>query len=164
MHIVMIFSTQLQAVDGIAHHVRGLAERLRCRGHQVTLVTRGGRQRLRRSRHQGFTLVEVPFVPLYPCHVYLHGAFMCRPLVNLWPPPDIVHLHTPLVPPVPRLWPIVTTFHTPMLVDTAYVENIGLNWIPTSNLSTISPIPIKSAGITIRPTSCCCHRFTKGCR
>ena len=126
MHIVMIFSTKLPVVDGIAHHVLGLADRLRCRGHQVTLMTRGGRQRLRQSLHRGFTVIEVPFIPLYPFHVYLHGAFIRKPLVDLRPPPDIIHLHSPLVPPPPRLWPIVTTFHTPMVVDTAYVENIGL--------------------------------------
>jgi glycosyltransferase involved in cell wall biosynthesis len=76
--------------------------------------------------YDGFRVVKVPFYPLYPFHVHFHGLFVKKAVEALNPQPDLVHLHSPLVPPLLKKWPIVTTFHTPMLIDTAYVESLGI--------------------------------------
>jgi len=126
MNILMLLSTDIPVCDGIASHVLGLAKRLRTRGYSITLMTRGDWQGIREFEYEGFRTIKVPFYTFYPFHVYFHGLFVREAIEALTPQPDLIHLHSPLVPAVPKKWPIVTTFHTPMLVDTGYVENIGL--------------------------------------
>lgn len=122
----MIFSTHIPVCDGIASHVVGLAKRLRARGNNITLMTRGNYRGSLELEYEGFKVIKVPFYPIYPFHVYFHGFFVKKTLEKIAPQPDLIHLHTPLVPPLHKRWPLVTTFHTPMLVDTSYVENVGL--------------------------------------
>jgi glycosyltransferase involved in cell wall biosynthesis len=126
MHILMLFSTAIPPCDGIASHVVGLAKRLRARGYNITLMTRGSWRGKLEFVYEGFKVVKVPFYPLYPFHVQFHSLFVKKAIKALNPQPDLIHLHSPLVPLLPKKWPIVTTFHTPMLVDTAHIENSGI--------------------------------------
>lgn len=124
MHILSIFSTDV--FYGIASHVIGLAKRLHERGYKITLMTRGHSHGLVELNVEGFRLIRVPFYPFYPLHVHFHGYFVRRVIEFLSPKPDLIHLHSPLVPPVSKKWPIVTTFHTPMLADSSYIERLGI--------------------------------------
>ena len=124
MHILSVFSTDI--LGGIASHIVGLAKRLTERGHKVTLMTRGYWRGKREFNYEGFRVIKVLFYPLYPFHVYFHGYFVRKAIESLSPQPDLIHLHSPLVPPIPKKWPIVTTFHSPMLLGTANVESFGL--------------------------------------
>jgi len=127
MHILILFSADIPVCDGIASHVVALAKRLRKRGYNITLMTRGNKcASIEELEYEKFKVIKVPFYRLYPFHIYFHAFFVRKAIKDITPQPDLIHLHTPLVPPLPKKWPIVTTFHTPMLVDTAYVENIGL--------------------------------------
>lgn len=126
MHILMILSTPIPICEGIGSHVLGLAKRLKNRGYEITLMTRGNWQGVRKFVYEGFKVIKVPFYPLYPFHVHIHGLFVERVIEQLNLQPDIIHLHSPLVPSIAKKHAIVTTFHTPMLVDTSHVENIGL--------------------------------------
>jgi glycosyltransferase involved in cell wall biosynthesis len=129
MNIVMLFSTDIPVCEGIGTHVLGLAKRLRARGHHITLMTRGDYRGTSESEYEGFRVIKVAFYPLYPFHVYLHRFAVQKAIGDLGFQPDIIHLHSPLVPCLKKKWPMVTTFHTPMLVDTAYVEDRGLRTI-----------------------------------
>ena len=124
MHILSLFSTDI--LGGIASHIVGLAKRLTERGHKITFMTRGYWRGKMEFNYEGFRVIKVPFYPLYPFHVYFHGYFVRKAIESLSPQPDLIHLHSPLVPPIPKKWPIVTTFHSPMLLGTANVESFGL--------------------------------------
>jgi len=126
MNILMLFSTDIPPCEGIASHIIGLAGRLRDRGHNITLMTRGGWQRKVEFEYDGFRVIKVPFYPLYPFHIYCQACFVRRIIRSLAPKPDLIHLHSPLVPAIPKDYPIVSTFHTPMLVDASYIEGFGL--------------------------------------
>jgi len=129
MRVLMFFSTDIPVCDGIAAHVVGLAKRLRSRGYNITLMTRGSWHGIQEFEYIGFKVIKIPFYPFYPFHVYFHGLFVRKAIKALSPQPDLIHLHSPLVPSLPNKWPIVTTFHTPMLIDTSYVENVGLKTV-----------------------------------
>lgn len=122
----MLFSTDIPPCEGVASHVVDLAKRLKKRGHRIVLMTRSNRWGKVEFEYEGFRVIKVPFYPLYPFHVYCHGCFVLRGIKSLSPQPDLVHLHSPLTPPLPKKWPLVTTFHTSVLVDSTYVENLGL--------------------------------------
>ncbi len=126
LRIVMLFSTPIPVSEGIGSHVLGLAKRLRERGHNITFMTRGNHRGTQEIKYEGFRIVKVTFWPLYPFHVFFHRVPVVKALKNLDPQPDIIHLHSPLVPSLPRKWPTVTTFHSPMLTTTASLENAGL--------------------------------------
>ena len=126
MHIVMLFSAKIPVRDGIAFHVVDLAKRLKARGYIITLVTRGSWRKRKEFEYNGFKVIEVPFYPLYPFHVYFHGFFVQKAIEALVPQPDLVHLHSPLVPSLLKKWPIVTTFHSSACTSTRHIEDIGL--------------------------------------
>ncbi|MBF0217413.1 MAG: glycosyltransferase family 4 protein [Candidatus Omnitrophica bacterium] len=125
MKILMLFSTSIPPADGIARHVVSLSKKLRERGHEVILMTRGG-MFFQESQFDGFRLILVPFCPLYPFHVHLQKALINGYVGSLAGKVDIAHLHSPLVPALDIKIPIVATFHTTMIVDTAKIENVGI--------------------------------------
>jgi glycosyltransferase involved in cell wall biosynthesis len=125
MNIVMVFSTKIPVCEGIGSHVLSLAKRLRSRGHDITLMIRGDHRGTKESEYEGFRVVKVCFYPLYPFHVHLHRLAVQKAIQNLGFIPDLVHLHSPLVPSLTKNWPMVTTFHSPMLTTTASLENVG---------------------------------------
>ena len=67
----------------------------------------------------------MPFAPLYPYHVHVHGYFVNRLLRQLESQLDVVNAHTPLPPAVRTPLPVVTTFHSPMRSDTARTAGTG---------------------------------------
>ena len=126
MHIGIIFSTGIPPCDGIATHVVNLAERLRKRGHEITLITRGNNASSRVSEFQGFRLLLPRYFSVPPFHLAAHKPFLVKALNQLEPKIDVLHLHSPLVPVLPKAWPSVATIHTPMAVDTAHSEGVNL--------------------------------------
>ena len=122
----MVLSTQIPASEGIGRHVVDLARRLRDRGHQLTLMTRGDCRGTREITCEGFRVIRAAFWPLYPLHVQAHRLALERTLEHLDFVPDLVHLHSPLVPPLKKKWPVVATFHSPMLTTTASLEQVGI--------------------------------------
>lgn len=126
MHIGIIFSTAVPPCDGIGTHVLNLAERLRQRGHEVTLFTRGNPSGTEIASFDGFKVVKPRYFRIPPFHLAAHKPFLLAALQQLPNKPDVLHLHSPLVPVLPHLWPMVVTVHTPMAVDTSYSEGTGL--------------------------------------
>ena len=124
MKIVMVMSTPMPPTEGIGNQVFNVSRRLVEKGHQVTIITRGSWKAGTSFDTEGIKVYRVRFYPAYPFHVHLHGLFV-NSLLRRIERPDVVHLHTPLVPPVKVAAPIITTVHTPMLVDSRYAEPVN---------------------------------------
>lgn len=122
MNILMILSTPIPVCEGIGSHVFGLAERLRERGHKVTIMTRGNMWEKEEFEYKGFSVIKVPFYPLYPLHVLCHGYFVRKAIDSLLQQPDLVHIHNPLVPVLSNQYPIITTFHSSVFLDSFHIE------------------------------------------
>lgn len=113
MRILMIASVAWPPIDGIGRHIEILAGELGRRGHDVTVMTRGRARAAEEIRTGVLRVLKIPYLPLYPMHVHLHGLFIDRAIRSLAPRPDVIHLHSPLVAPVRAFRPLVTTLHSP---------------------------------------------------
>ncbi|MXR40765.1 glycosyltransferase [Halobaculum sp. WSA2] len=123
MHIAMVTSTSIPPEEGIGYYTYNLSKELKQRDHQVTIVTRGG-LRGETKTYDGIKVERVTYVPAYPFHVDLHGAFVNRRLRAL--DPDIVHTHTPLTPVVDIDTPLVSTIHTSVVEDANETDSLTL--------------------------------------
>lgn len=107
---------------GIGYYVYNLSKKLINRGHNVTVITRGNTRKTEKKVVDGINVFNVTFFPLYPFHLPLHGFFVNSMLKSMETEFDLVHVHSPLVPPITTTLPVVTTVHTAMRVDSRYHE------------------------------------------
>lgn len=121
MHIGVLFSTPFPPEEGIGFYVQKLSEGLYDRGHEITLITRGGITR-DIDQHGGITVVKAPFLPVYPFHVDIHGFFVNRILDQMNQDLDVIHVHSPLAPRIEASLPIVLTVHTTVVEDAKHKE------------------------------------------
>ncbi len=98
---------------GIGYYVYYLSKKLIQRGHEVQVITRASSLNYSLENIDGINLFNVPFLPIYPFHISLHGFFVNKLLKSLEPQINIVHLHSPIPPPVKTSRPVLTTFHSP---------------------------------------------------
>lgn len=126
MHVGFLYSTPFPPKEGIGFYVYKLANRLDDRGHDVTLLTRGGLTR-DVERENGLTVVKAPFVPLYPIHVDVHGVFVNRIVERMAEDLDVLHVHSPLTPRVSTTVPVVLTVHTTVVEDAKHKESLTLS-------------------------------------
>lgn len=126
LRVALLTSAPLPPREGIGFYVLNLAQELQRRGHRPTLLTRGGAYRTERRTIEGVEVVGLPFVPVYPVHVHLHGLAVGRFLRRHHQEFDLVHAHTPLVPVPHVALPLVTTVHTPMRADAAAIPVTSL--------------------------------------
>lgn len=112
---------------GIGFYVRNLSKKLIERGHDITVITRGSPNKTVKKVVDGITVFYVTFFPVYPFHVNVHGFFVQQLLDSLTSKLTLVHLHSPIVPPVKTTLPVLTTVHTPMKIDSRYHEIVNLN-------------------------------------
>jgi glycosyltransferase involved in cell wall biosynthesis len=98
-------------------YVFNLATALIERGHDATLLTRSIDWRARRYSIGSVPVVELRFFPTYPFHVHLHGGFVRHYLHRTASQYDVIHAHSPLVPPIHAEQPIVTTVHSLLAPD-----------------------------------------------
>jgi glycosyltransferase involved in cell wall biosynthesis len=91
-------------------------------GHLVQIITRGGMRRMNRQVMAGIPIWRVPFLPIYPLHVYLHNLFVNDLLFDLRGELDLIHLHTPLVKFPKIQLPVLVTVHTPMKADSESIS------------------------------------------
>ena len=123
----MIISTPLPPCEGVGFYATSLARQLALDGHETTLVTRGAFARTTTFEGDGYRALLVPFIPVYPWHVHLHGRLMRGLIRDLEPQTDVFHLHSPLVPVPATRTPLVATFHTSMYADTRALGHAG--WV-----------------------------------
>ena len=109
---------------GIGYYVYNLSKKLLERGHRVNVVTRGSTGVTTLSKIDGINVFRATFFPLYPFHLWIHGRFVNRTVKSLESEVDLVHIHSPLTPPIYTSLPLVTTIHTPSKIDARYHEVI----------------------------------------
>lgn len=116
LNILMLLSTAFPPEEGIGNYVYNLSTKLVERGHNVSVITRGGLKE-ETFEYDSLRVIRVPFIMAYPFHVDINGFFVNKLLKAYEKDFDLVHLHTPLVPAVSTRLPIVTTFHSPHFAD-----------------------------------------------
>ena len=120
----MLTSLPFPPEEGIGNYVLSMSKQLLRRGHSVTVITRGSGLEIQEDLVEGVRVMRAPYLPLYPFHVHIHGLLLRRLLKNSESQFDILHVHSPLAPTVRTTLPIVTTIHTPMIVDSRYVRTV----------------------------------------
>ena len=122
MKICMIISTPFPPKEGIGYYTYNLSRKLIEKGHEVVVITRGSWNKIQRQVYNDIEIIRVPFIPVYPFYLYVHGTFVNKLFKSLESQIDIVHIHTPLPPLIKTSLPIITTIHTPMLADNRYIQ------------------------------------------
>jgi glycosyltransferase involved in cell wall biosynthesis len=125
MHICIVFSTPIPPREGIGNYVYNMSKKFIGKGHEVTLVTRGG-VRCKKEYFDNIEIFKPVFIPCYPLHVHFHGIFVNKLFKRLEAMCDVVHIHTPLAPVIATKLPIVSTVHTPMKTDIRNFESVGI--------------------------------------
>lgn len=125
MKVCIITSANFPPEEGIGNYIYNMSLELTKKGHQVTIITRGNSLKTKYEYFDGIRLFRVPFFPLYPIHVQIHGIFVKRLFSSIQKDFEIVHFHTPLPSPFKLNIPIITTVHTPMKTDTAQIELVN---------------------------------------
>jgi len=125
MNICVITSAKFPPEEGIGNYIYNMSKEFIRKGHNVTVITRGGFHRTQKEIFEDIELYRVPFLPLYPLHVQFHGIFVKKLIRTLESNFDILHFHTPLPPIIKSYLPTITTVHTPMKTDTGRVELIN---------------------------------------
>ncbi|ASJ03590.1 hypothetical protein A3L09_10140 [Thermococcus profundus] len=133
MKIAMIISTPFPPEEGIGYYAYNLSKKLIGRGHEVTVITRGNIEGIEHFYFDGIEVYKLPFFPVYPFHVHVHKLFLKRFFNRLGREFDVIHVHSPLSPPIePEVVniPLISTIHTSLMEDIKHyqvqnVETIG---------------------------------------
>jgi len=122
----MLTSVPFPPVCGIGNYIYNLANKLAKRGHEVTVITRGG---LKKPilEYDKFLVCKLPFVMAYPFHVDVHGIFVNRFLKEFEEYFDVLHVHTPLTPVPTTFIPMITTFHSPYFADSCVTDIVDMH-------------------------------------
>jgi glycosyltransferase involved in cell wall biosynthesis len=122
MHVCMVAREFPPESGGIGYYVYNLSRKLIERGNEVTVLTRGSATKTTREIVDEIEVFKVPFFPIYPLHMWIHGVFVNSLLKSFESSSSLVHLHTPLSPPIRTSLPMITTVHTCMKFDSRYHE------------------------------------------
>jgi glycosyltransferase involved in cell wall biosynthesis len=121
---------------GVGSYVYYLSRTLINKGHRVTVITlQLSTTDLQYENLEGFVVVRVPFLHIFPFCVTLLDFFTnkyFRPLEKSF---TIVHNHTPIPLPVKTCLPRLTTVHTPLKVDARHQEIIDFKSLGSKMLS-----------------------------
>ena len=127
MRLALLTNNVFPPREGVARHVFEVAQRLQQRGHEVTVLARGRAfARWRESSVAGMRVRHYPHHPVQPFHHLLARGELARWLRAGADGAELLHVHLPLLPPLPTPLPIVATFHSPMLTDTRAIAERGL--------------------------------------
>ena len=113
----MISSAPFPPEEGIGSHVWSLACYLVQEGHRVQIVTRGWGAGTSHETVDRVTIWRLPFFPLYPFHIHLHGLIVQSTIKRFMHDVDLFHFHTPLPPAIDTDRPVLLTVHSMALTD-----------------------------------------------
>ena len=74
MRIAMLMSNPFPPEEGIGNYVYNLSKKLIENGHEVTIMTRGSIKN-KSEVFDGINIIKIPFIPIYPFHIKIHGFF-----------------------------------------------------------------------------------------
>ena len=98
---------------GVGYYAYNLSKKLIEMGNDVTVITRGSWKKVKIECFNGIKVYRVRFLPLPPVHVKIHGYFLNKFFSKTFDENnfDIIHYHSPLVPPIKTDLSSITTFH-----------------------------------------------------
>lgn len=144
MRICVVTSVNLNPITcGIGNYIYNMSKELIRKGHKVTVITRGGLYRTQKETFEGIEIYKVPFILAYPFHVHIHGFFLKRFLKSTESNFDVIHIHTPLPPPIKSHVPILLTVHSPMLNGADAMDMIDLYSLATKFQAKFISYPIE---------------------
>lgn len=127
MRLAFLTNNVFPPREGIGRHIFEVAKRLQARGHEITVLARGDSfGRWQDDTFAGLRVRRFPHYPLQPFHHALARRELARWLAEGADGAELLHVHLPLLPPLPTRLPLVATFHSPMLQDTAAIPEPGL--------------------------------------
>lgn len=127
MRLAFLTNNRFPPREGIATHVLEVARRLQARGHRVIVLARGDAfADWREECVAGVLVRSFPYYPLRPFHQALMRHELAGWLRDGADGVELLHVHLPLLPPLPTELPIVATFHSPMRSDTGAIPEPGL--------------------------------------
>jgi glycosyltransferase involved in cell wall biosynthesis len=141
MKIAMIISNPFPPEEGIGYYTYNLAKKLIENGHEVTIITRGS-LKTEKFFFKGIQVIKVPFLPLYPFHVQIHGIFLNKFFKGIEDEFDLVHIHSPLAPIVKTDLPIISTIHTSLIEDMKHFQVSNINSTAIKLTTKISGYPL----------------------
>jgi glycosyltransferase involved in cell wall biosynthesis len=138
VRVAILTSAPLPPHEGIGFYVHHLAHELLRKGHTCEVITRGGARRVAYRAIGGIPVWEVPYVPLYPFHVHVHGLFVARLVRQLAPDLDVLHVHTPLSPAIRFGVPIVATMHSSRKAAVRAAPRKDVGWLTSRLMAPVS--------------------------
>jgi len=129
MRICMVTSASFPPSEGMGNYIWNLSHFLASENINVHIVTRGGFKQTSWEDLEWARIWRVPYFPVFPFHVHLHGQFV-EPLIHkLESDIDIFHIHSPLPPQISSSKPTMLTFHSSVRED--------VNLTPVTSLFTL---------------------------
>jgi glycosyltransferase involved in cell wall biosynthesis len=125
--------------SGVGIHVHNLVEKLVSMGLIIEVITRGKKYN-RCIMKNGLTIVRIPYMPLYPFHLYIHGLFLNKYLKENEHRFDLIHIHNANVPEIFSQIPKVITVHGTMQ---GYIQNRPIQDIQSLVIKIFSSLFIK---------------------
>jgi glycosyltransferase involved in cell wall biosynthesis len=107
---------------GIGYYVYNLVNKLKERGHKITVFTRGSLYNTEKILEDSVTIYKTPIIPLYPFHIFYQGLFLNKLINKMESSLDLMHCHSPIIPVPKTNLPIITTIHTLYKNDTNKIE------------------------------------------
>jgi len=142
MRVCMLISNPFPPQEGIGYYVYSLSREMVKNGHSVTVVTRGVGA-LAEDHFEGMDIVRLPFYPIYPFHITIHGLFLENYLRSHDNEFDLIHVHTPLTPiPKNNTCPIVSTIHTSMVGNANSIDEGGFRSAAIKVVTRTTSVPI----------------------
>lgn len=141
MNIAMVISNPFPPEEGVGFYTYNLSKKLIEKGHEVTVITRGS-LRTRIEFFEGIRVIKVPFIPLYPFHVRIHGFFVNKLFKSMENEFDLIHFHSPLPPVVKTSLPIISTLHGSMIGNAEDMEIVDLKSLGTKILTKYVSYPL----------------------
>jgi glycosyltransferase involved in cell wall biosynthesis len=144
MNILMMVSTNIPPCEGVSYHTLEISKLLRNNGHNITLMTRGLWNNTNEVTFEGFRVIKIRSIPFYPLRILSDGYFFRKALSELKPQPDLIHVHTPLMPPLKTNLPIIATVHGTIKSSIAQrlSPEAGLRKILSQIASSINEVPL----------------------
>jgi glycosyltransferase involved in cell wall biosynthesis len=144
MNILMMVSTNIPPCEGVSYHTLEISKFLRKNGHNITIMTRGLWNKTNESDFEGFRVIKIRSIPFYPLRILSDGYFFRKVLRELQLQPDLIHVHSPLMPPLKTSLPIITTVHGTIKssISQRHSPEAGLRKILSQIASHVNEIPL----------------------
>lgn len=118
----MIISTPFPPEEGIGYYAYNLSKKMVERGHILSVITRGNILKAETFDHEGIRVYKTRFIPTYPFHVDLQRLFLKNFIKNYGKDFDLLHIHSPLSPPLKCEKPLISTIHTSLIEDMKHFQ------------------------------------------